>query len=197
MQNAHDEEEPIGLSYPRVTDAERERRRQVALAAGAPACHGCGKPTTFDPNLVGMTCGGLWLRGWYVCTARCGREGQLASGLAEVCEAPTWTVAKGGRSVDIGTGRIRFGAIKVESGETLDVVGLMARVARLPDLERRVRQLEEEVRVGFVPPETPAAVLTWVRTLMMASGAFTLDQINQSAPSLADKVFALAREDRS
>lgn len=134
-------DEPTDLVPGSKTDAERKRRREAELAAGPPACCSCDKPTTFDPTLVGMTCGGLWLRGWYTCPDN---HGTHARGLAEVCESPTWILAKGGRSVDISTGRIRFGAIKVDTGERLDVVGLMARIAKLPELERELAALRAE-----------------------------------------------------
>jgi hypothetical protein len=127
------EREPEGLSYPQVTDEERLRRVAAALAEGPPPCSTCGKPTVFDAAVCGLTVGGLWLKGWHMCP---NHHGTLASGLAEVCEAPTWSVAKGGRSVELGTGRLRFGAVKLESGERLDVHGLMTRIARLPELER-------------------------------------------------------------
>ena len=132
------EREPEGLTYPPVTDAERARRREAALIEGPPTCS-CGKATSFDGKVVGVTCGGLYLRGWYMCPDG---HGTLASGLAEVCEAPTWKVAKGGRSVELGTGRLRWGALKLESGERLDVVSLMTRIARLPDLERAIASVE-------------------------------------------------------
>ena len=74
-------EPPEGLTYPPVTDAERARRREAALAEGPPTCS-CGKATSFDAKVVGMTCGGLYLRGWYMCPDG---HGTLASGLAEVC----------------------------------------------------------------------------------------------------------------
>lgn len=138
--------EPADLVPHRVTEAEyqarRGERRAEALAAGPPACCACGKPTTFASDIVGMTVGGLWLRGWYMCPEQ---HGTHAQGLAEVSEAPTWTVAKGGRSVEIGTGRIRYGQLKVESGERLDVAGLMARVAKLPELEREAIALRESL----------------------------------------------------
>lgn len=105
----------------------------------------CNQPTTYDPDIVGRTVGDLWLRGWDHCAA-CGKYTLSEQG--RPCDAPTWTIAKGGRSVDIGNGRVRFGALKVETGERLDVVGLMARIAQLPELEREVERLRNVIRTG-------------------------------------------------
>jgi hypothetical protein len=87
--------------------------------------------------MIGQTCGDLWLQGWDVCT-RCGKC--WLSKDCKPCAALVWTLCKGGRSVDIGNGRIRC-TIKAESGERLDVQGLMARIARLPELERELAEL--------------------------------------------------------
>lgn len=95
----------------------------------------CNATLEFDPNVVGKTVGDLWLKGWSRCT-KCGKHWMDDENRGVVCDAPTWTMTKGGRSVEIGTGRIRFGVLKVDTSERLDVPGLMERISRLPDLER-------------------------------------------------------------
>ena len=40
-------------------------------------------------------------------------------------------------------------------------------------------------------------VLTWVRTFMMASGAYTLDQINEAAPDLAEEIREIVQAETS
>lgn len=92
----------------------------------------CRGELTFKPNVVGMTCGGLWLRGWSECS-KC--HHYFLSGRGKVCDAPTWSLSKGGQSVEIGTGRLRA-KVYVSSLDHLDVRGLMSRIVRLPDLER-------------------------------------------------------------
>lgn len=113
----------------------------------------CGAKTSHDPNMVGLTCGGLWVRGALVC-AKCGQ--MFLSPASKPCDAPVWTISGGGRSVDIGTGRLRFGAVKVETGERLDVRGLMARIARLPDIEREVVELRAALALARSSREVAA-----------------------------------------
>lgn len=91
-------------------------------------CPSCGAQLHFDPTLRGMTCGGLELEGWLVCPC-----GQAFIG-SRSRPAESWKLAKGGRSVDTGTARIR-----AEAGE--DVEGLMRRLVRLPELERALRRI--------------------------------------------------------
>lgn len=95
------------------------------------ACQ-CGGELRFDPSVIGNTCGGLTLRGWDVCVA-CG-EMWLNSDRAEPAE--DWTLAKGGRSVNVGPFRLRC-----EASTGLDVERLMARVVRLPELERALARI--------------------------------------------------------
>lgn len=91
----------------------------------------CGAPVTFDADRAGETCGGLAVVGAYVCSA-CDRA-YLAPGTV-AAESATWKLTKGGRSVD--TGKLRLRA----EGRG-DVERVMARVARLPDLERALKRI--------------------------------------------------------
>lgn len=92
----------------------------------------CGAPVAFDAAREGETCGGLAVIGAYVCTAGCGRA-YLAPGTV-AAESETWRVNKGGRSVDTGKVRLRAeGRGEVEH--------LMARIARVPDLERALKRI--------------------------------------------------------
>lgn len=106
---------------------------------GRSAC--CRAPFRFDASVVGMTCGGLWLRGWNACT-KCGLY--TISKRGKACESPTWVLSPGGRSVDISTGRIRA-RFYIETSERLDVVGIMTRIAKLPELERELAALKKGV----------------------------------------------------
>jgi uncharacterized membrane protein len=92
----------------------------------------CGAAVAFDADHEATTCGGLAVRGGYVCTAGCGRS-YMAPGTV-AAESSTWSLAKGGRSVD--TGRIR---LRPEGRG--DVEHLMARIVRLPDLERALKRI--------------------------------------------------------
>jgi uncharacterized membrane protein len=92
----------------------------------------CGARVAFDADHEAKTCGGLAVRGGYVCTAGCGRS-YMAPGTV-AAESSTWTLAKGGRSVDTGRVRLRpEGRGEVER--------LMARVVRLPELERALKRI--------------------------------------------------------
>jgi hypothetical protein len=96
----------------------------------------CGQPSTFDPNLRGLTCGGLELVGWFVC-AVCG-VARLKKGWSKPADQVFWTLAKGGRSINAGGMRIRV------DGQG-DVAALMQRLVKLPELEREVETLRAEV----------------------------------------------------
>lgn len=89
----------------------------------------CGAALTWDPLFEGKTCGGLQLVGAMRCT--CGMA-YIAHGRS-VPGGP-WKLAKGGRSVDAEGTRIRCEA-------TPNAERLMARVARLPELERALRAI--------------------------------------------------------
>jgi uncharacterized membrane protein len=92
----------------------------------------CGAAVTFDADHEATTCGGLAVRGGYVCAAGCGRS-YMAPGTV-AAESSTWSLAKGGRSVDTGRVRLR------PEGRG-DVERLMGRVVRLPELERALKRI--------------------------------------------------------
>lgn len=104
---------------------------------------GCGGALKFDPLLEGETVGGLVLVGWMVCST-CGKEWH-ARRLAKT--ADSWRLVSSGRSVDADGTRIR-----AESGG--DVKRTMARIARVPDLERALRQIAS----GCADPAKVAAL---------------------------------------
>jgi hypothetical protein len=89
----------------------------------------CGGALTFDPAAEGETCGGLLRAGANVCGA-CGKLWLSRRGHT----VDTWRLNKGGRSVDAGGTRIRCEA-------TPNAPALMARIARLPELERALRAI--------------------------------------------------------
>jgi hypothetical protein len=91
----------------------------------------CGGPLTFDATSVGKTCGGLELVGWLACA--CGKA-YLSS---KSRPAEVWTLAKSGTSINAAGTRIR-------AERTGDVAALMARIVRLPELEREVAALRAE-----------------------------------------------------
>lgn len=97
---------------------------------------GCGGDLRFDPDVVGNTCGGLTLRGWDVCT-KCGSQWLARKGAVPYDAA--WKLASGGRSVETGDGRIRVDGCS-------DTGALMARIAKLPELELEVARLRKEVK---------------------------------------------------
>lgn len=103
-------------------------------------CIGCGAaigPEQWDPDSEGTTCGGLRVRGGFVCP--CGKS-YIGRGSKT---AEQWKLAGGGRSVETGIGRIR-----VDGG---DAVELMKRIVRLPELEKLERQVLAE-RAKSVQP---------------------------------------------
>jgi len=95
----------------------------------------CGQPTTWDPLYVGEACGGLMLRGGWVC-ATCGT--------AYLCRASRvadegWTWSKGNMSINCGGYRIRL------DGEKDGREAFLRRLMELPALEVRVLELEREL----------------------------------------------------
>lgn len=96
----------------------------------------CNNAMRWDEDATGTTCGGLAVRGCWVC-AECGAR-RLGDESHEAEKA--WRLTKGGRSIDTGAGRLR-----VEGGDAERAEALMERLLRLPDLEREVRQLRREL----------------------------------------------------
>jgi hypothetical protein len=99
----------------------------------------------WDDEARGTTCGGLDVVGAYVCD-RCGLR-MLGPGTHE-CESSTWRLANSGRSVDAGAVRIRAEGTNAEV-----IANVMARIVRLPEIEReharlleRLAELENRVR---------------------------------------------------
>lgn len=90
-------------------------------------CPTCGKPMRFDPEARGTTCGGLDVVGALVCCAN-----WLVCSRTRAADSIDWKLAKGGRSLDCGGIRLRG------EGDG-DVVALLARVAKLPALEREAQ----------------------------------------------------------
>ena len=97
----------------------------------------CDKLTRWESEAVGKTCGGLMVRGWWVCRV-CGVH--ILGDDSHEAEAE-WTLNKGGRSIDTGAGRLR-----VEGGDAERTAELMARLLRLPELEREVERLRRQAK---------------------------------------------------
>lgn len=93
-------------------------------------CSTCGGPLRFDPLVEGTTCGGLAMAGGLVC------DGNGCDVLLSRRSIPSeaWKLAGGGRSVDAAGTRIRCEAAP-------NAEQLMARIVRLPDLERALRAI--------------------------------------------------------
>lgn len=101
-------------------------------------CPADGAPTTFDPELVGDTCGGLTLRGWDRC-GHCGGIWVSRRGVpwrGGVGGDGRWRIASSGRSLDADGTRLR-----AEGRKTDGVATLMARIARLPAFEIALEQI--------------------------------------------------------
>ena len=100
----------------------------------------CDQKRVIDPDRRGTTAGGLAVIGAVVCTV-CGNA-SIAKGVtreALASDAGTaWTVTAAGRSVNCGGVRIRA------EGKAKGVEALMARIARLPELEAEVVRLRAE-----------------------------------------------------
>lgn len=86
----------------------------------------CGKPLRWDPDFEGRSCGGLALRGGNVCDT-CGQA--YLSRRSRPNEE--WKLAAGGLSIETGIGRIR-----IDSHDKEVARELIARILRLPELER-------------------------------------------------------------
>ena len=81
--------------------------------------------------MTGKTVGGLALRGWMWCDA-CQRGWH--AGRRALPDDETWTLAGSGRSLNAGGWRVR-----AEGGG--DPTKLMARLVRLPELERALAEI--------------------------------------------------------
>ncbi|MGN6107070.1 MAG: hypothetical protein ACTHU0_18330 [Kofleriaceae bacterium] len=103
------------------------------MASEGDLCTTCGEPLRWDPTARGTTVGGLDVVGAFVC---CGE--MLLARESRPAEA-AWTLAKGGRSLNAGGIRVRAEATDG------DVVALMERLVRLPDLEREVETLRAQL----------------------------------------------------
>lgn len=105
-------------------------------------CPRCRGPLVFDPDAVGETCGGLTLIGWMRCDAcvRANRKAYWHAGFLGRSHEK-WRVSGSGRSVEIGTGRVR-----IEGHPDPDKVA--ARIARLPELELEVARLRTRLRAS-------------------------------------------------
>lgn len=109
-----------------------------------PRCPADGAPLTFDPELVGMTCGGLALKGWNRC-AHCGGTWVTRRAVPAV---DMWRLASSGRSLDAGPIRLRAEA---KSGG--NVPELMTRIMALPALEDIARRLSTLAKVRHAIPD--------------------------------------------
>lgn len=117
-----------GVRFDARAGDDRERAR----------CPADGAPLTFDPTIVGMTVGGLRLRGWLRCD-HCGTAWITRRGVPDAGGGSDgrWRVAAGGRSLDAGGLRLRVDG----KGAKDDVVTLMARIARMPAFEAALERI--------------------------------------------------------
>ena len=97
----------------------------------------CLLPCKWDPEAEGTTCGGLRVRGAWICVVCSSRQIGDETRVAEA-----WTLTKGGRSIDTGSGRLRL------DGGGDKSAALMQRLLRLPELEREVERLRRELAMA-------------------------------------------------
>lgn len=98
-------------------------------------CPNDDTPCVFDPDLVGETVGGLMRTGWNRCP-KCGgiwlaKQGREGGG--------PWKLTNSGRSLEADGVRLRA----EKKGAADRVPELMRRIARLPELERALREIAE------------------------------------------------------
>lgn len=109
------------------------RRPRTEEMTVGDTCEQCKRGTfEWDPDYVGTTVGGLTVRGALVCS-ECGVGMLSKKHGTKPHEA--WKLARGGRSVETGNGRIR-----IDGG---DAEELCARIVKLPELEAEVAKIRE------------------------------------------------------
>jgi hypothetical protein len=123
---------------------------EVEMREEAYTC--CSQPMTWDAARRGFTCGGLELQGWMVCqVCDSAMLVSASAGLPErsrVAEQTgSWLVAKGGRSMTAGGIKLR-----ADKADSADVMALMERIAKLPELEAEVERLRAELGYRKVAP---------------------------------------------
>lgn len=109
-------------------------------------CEGCGARMAFEPTKRGTTCGGLDLVGWMRCPNGCGKdepsEGYLLCNKSRPADAVEWRIAKSGVSCTAGGMKVR---VEAAQHAREDIVGVMARIVRVPELEAEVERLERKL----------------------------------------------------
>jgi len=101
----------------------------------------CGKPLRVDPDLEGETCGGLAVKGALVCD-ECGAAYVARTITVNAkADATAWTLAASGRSLNCGGIRVRAEG----KGDAGEIEALMARLAKLPDIERELEILRRRL----------------------------------------------------
>lgn len=118
-------------TMPRDEGVTLSREERIAAEPTVCEADGCGGALTFDAAIEGTTCGGNHLAGWLVCD-RC--RGIFLT--LRATPAASWKVTGSGRAIDVGGGcRLRA------DGGGAATPAVMARIARLPDLERALRTI--------------------------------------------------------
>lgn len=118
----------------------------VSAGTAADASERCpadGGPLTFDAELVGETCGNLRRRGWNRC-AHCGGVWVTRRGASDDGRGKAWRIATSGVSLDAGGVRLRAEG----KGSRDGTAALMARIARLPELEEALHLIADGMNRG-------------------------------------------------
>lgn len=97
----------------------------------------CGAPCVWNPHKVGVTQGGLTVRGWWECSKKCGHA--YLSRASRECESASWKLSTVKGSVETGNFRIRA------EGKGAGKADLLERIARLPDIEAELRGVLRDV----------------------------------------------------
>lgn len=103
-------------------------------------CPNDGAPLRFDSSIVGMTVGGLRLRGWLHCD-HCAASWVTRRGVPDAGGGTSdgrWRVATGGASLDAGGVRLRA---ESKSAPREDVIALMAQISRMPAFESALERI--------------------------------------------------------